>query len=90
MQDLKVHLHVEAVEWLRNVQLTASGNNQSYEGWYALEKELSAALAKIPVAPNMVGIPMLIISGLMALGAAVWMLTDQPAVAQALNELWRN
>ncbi len=90
MPDLQVHLHVEAVDWLKNVQLTAGGNNQSYEGWHALEKELRMALSKIPVGPSLIGVPMLIVSGLLALGAAIWMLSDQQAVAQALNELWRN
>lgn len=87
MPEQKVHLHVEPVEWLRNVQLTAGGNQQSYEGWQALEKELAEALKKIPVQPNMIGIPMLTVSASLAVGAAVWMLFDQPSVASAINEL---
>ncbi|MEM9410566.1 MAG: hypothetical protein AAGA30_05600, partial [Planctomycetota bacterium] len=34
--DLQVHLHLEAVDWLRNVQLTSGGVNQSIEGWRKL------------------------------------------------------
>jgi hypothetical protein len=90
LPEQKVHLHVEPVEWLRNIQLTAGGNHQSYEGWQALEKELNAALKKTPVAPNMIGLPLLLASGALALGAAIWMLNDQEAVAQALKEIWRN
>ena len=85
----KVHLHIEPVEALRNVQLTAGGNRQSYEGWQELEKELSKALKTMSVGPNMIGVPFLIISGALALGSAVWMLNDQTAVAQALDALWR-
>lgn len=87
--DQKVHLHVEPVGWLRNIQLTAGGNRQSYEGWQALESELGKALKKITVGPNMIGVPMLILSGALALGTAVWMLNDQQAVAQALEDLLR-
>jgi hypothetical protein len=90
MPEQKVHLHVESVDWMSNIQLTAGGNQQSYEGWQTLEKELSAAVQKVPVKPNMVGIPMLILSGLLAVGAGSWMLSDQPAVAAALNELLMN
>ncbi len=89
LPERKVHLHVEAVDWLKNIQLTGGGTQQSYEGWHLLEKELRAALRKIPITPNMTGIPMLLISGALALGAAIWMLNDQQAVAQALEELWR-
>lgn len=89
LPERKVHLHVEAVEWLKNIQLIGGGSQQSYEGWYLLERELKAALQKIPITPNMTGIPMLLVSGALALGSAIWMLNDQQAVAQALEELWR-
>ncbi len=90
LPEQKVHLHVEPVSWLKNVQLTAGGSQQSYEGWHTLEKELNSALKKIPVEPNVIGIPLLLISGALALGSAVWMLSDQQAVAQAVEEIWRN
>ena len=40
LPERKVHLHVEAVDWLKNIQLTGGGSQQSYEGWHLLEKEL--------------------------------------------------
>ena len=89
MPDRKVHLHVEPVETLRNIQLTAGGNHQSYESWQELEHELRDALKTLRVGPNMIGVPLLLVSGVLAMGAAVWMLRDQTAVAQALQELWR-
>ena len=46
LPEKQVHLHIETNDLLRNVQLTAGGNNQSYEGWEALEKELHKALKK--------------------------------------------
>ncbi len=89
MPDQRVHLHVEPVSALKNVQLTAGGSQQSYEGWQALESELNIALKRLPVGPNLVGVPFLIVSGALAVGAATWMLQDQQAVAQALEALWR-
>jgi len=89
LPDQKVHLHVEPVEALRNVQLTAGGNRQSYEGWQALEKELSSALKTMSVGPNMIGVPFLIVSGALALFSAIWMLNDQDSVRFALDALWR-
>ena len=89
LPEKQVHLHIETNDLLRNVQLTAGGNNQSYEGWEALEKELHKALKKMPVGPNMTGIPLLVISASLAIASAVWMLNDQAAVAQALQDLLR-
>lgn len=89
LPEKRVHLHVEPSEFLRNVQLIAGGNKQSYEGWQALEEELNAALRKIRVGPNLIGVPLLLVSGGLALCAAIWMLRDQTAVAQALQDLWR-
>jgi hypothetical protein len=89
LPDLKVHLHMESVEWLRNVQLTAGGNHQSYDGWRKLENELTVALKNVKVAPNLLGMGMLLMAAAMATGAGVWMLSDQTAVAQALAEMLR-
>jgi hypothetical protein len=89
MPEQKVHLHVEPVNWLKNVQLTAGGNQQSYEGWHLLEKELNAALKKIPVEPCMIGVPLLMVAASLAIGSIFWMLSDEQAVAQAMKEIWR-
>jgi len=89
LPELKVHLHLEPSPWMKNIQLTAGGNQQSFESWLLLEKELNAALRKIPVQPNMIGIPMLATSLALAIGAAQWMLADKLAVAQAFQELMK-
>lgn len=89
MPEKRVHLHLESVEWLRNVQLTSGGSQQSHEGWGMLEAELRIAIRKMRVGPNLVGIPMLIVSGIFALTAAIWMLSDRSAVIEALNNLLR-
>ena len=89
MPERRVHLHVEPTEAMRNIQLTAGGNQQSFEGWQVLEKELSEALKRISVGPNLIGVPFLVASAVLAIASATWMLSDQAAVAQALETLWR-
>lgn len=87
LPDQKVHLHVEPVEWLRNVELTAGGNQQSYESWRKLQKSLDQSLQQIPMEPNPIGIP-LMISGIgLAVGSIVWMLFDQGSVLNSIKEL---
>ena len=89
MPNLKVHLHVESSDWSRNIQLCAGGSQQSYDGWRALEQELRRELSPIEVRPNFLGIGFLVVSGLLSLGAAIWLVTDQQAVAQAFTEMLR-
>ena len=89
MPDRDVHLHLEPVQWLRNVQLTAGGNQQNYDGWQELERELSAALNEIRIGPNLLAIPLILTSAGMAALAAWWMLTDQAAVAEAFDQMRR-
>lgn len=89
MPNLKVNLSVEAADWLRNIQLCAGGNQQSFEGWRQLEIELRKEISESKVRPNLFGIAMLIVSGVLSLGAAVWLLSDPQAVAQAFVEMLR-
>ncbi len=86
---LQVHLHLESVGWLRNVQLTSGGINQSFEGWRKLEIELGKALRQIRVGPNLFGLGLLAVAGVMALSAATWMISDPQSVAQSLQEILR-
>ncbi|MEL7500304.1 MAG: hypothetical protein AAFN77_22095 [Planctomycetota bacterium] len=89
LPTLNVHLHAESVDWIRNVQLSSGGNQQSFEGWKKLETELEKALKRLSVRPNLIGAPMLLLSALFAIGAAAWMLGDQQSVATALENLLR-
>lgn len=87
--DLNIHLHLEPVDWLRNVQLTSGGINQSFEGWRKLEVELRNALQPIRVRSNILGMGFLFIAGLLAVVSAGWMLADPQSVAQSLDDLLR-
>ncbi len=86
---LNVHLHVESVGWLRNVQLTSGGPKQSFEGWRKLELELRKALRPIRVGPNILGIGLLLVAGVLAVSSATWMIAERQSVAQSLNEILR-
>ena len=87
--ELNVHLHLEPVDWLRNVQLTSGGINQSFEGWRTLEIELRKALRPIRVRSNILGIGFLLVAGLLAAASASWMISDPQSVAQSLDNLLR-
>ena len=87
--ELNVHLHMEPVDWLRNVQLTSGGVNQSFEGWRKLETDLRAVLRPIQVRSNILGIGFLVMSGAMAAFSAVWLVSDPQTVAQSLDNLLR-
>ena len=87
--ELNVHLHLEPVDWLRNVQLTSGGINQSFEGWRTLEIELRKALRPIRVRSNILGIGFLLVAGLLAVASASWMISDPQSVAQSLDDLLR-
>ena len=87
--QLKVHMHVEAVEWLRNVQMLAGGNQQSMEGWLRMERELKQHMVKVAVGPNVMGVPFLIVSGLLAVTAATFLIRDPEVVKLALDNFFR-
>lgn len=87
--QLKVHMHVEAVEWLRNVQMLAGGNQQSMEGWLRMERELKQHMVKVAVGPNVMGVPFLIVSGLLAVAAATFLIRDAEVVKLALDNFFR-
>jgi predicted PurR-regulated permease PerM len=84
-----VHLHLEPTNWLKNVQLTSGGNQQSYDGWRQLENELKKKLKEYSSGANLIAFPLLVASLGIAIFTAFWMLLDQESVAQALEELRR-
>ena len=86
---LGVHLQLESVDWLKNVQLVASGNQQSFEGWSKFESELKTGLKNMKVRPSMLGYVMLGVSLTLAVCCCSWMLLDKTSVAQALDEMLR-
>lgn len=84
-----VHLHMEPTNWLKNVQLTSGGNQQSFDGWRALESQLSSRLKDYASGPNLISFPLLITALALAIASAAWMLFDMQGVAAAWEEMRR-
>lgn len=85
---LGIQLHVEP-SILRNVQLVSSGPKQSLEGWLTLEQKLAESLKPMRSSRNPIGLGMMIISGLIGLSCAIWMLSSPESIAQSLSEMLR-
>ncbi|MEX2173978.1 MAG: hypothetical protein WD872_06415 [Pirellulaceae bacterium] len=89
LPQLGVALYVETTAMTKNVQIVASGPDQSLAGWRSVEQELSAALAAVPGSPNPYGASLLSF-GVALAGIITWMLARDPsAVQQALNDMLR-
>ncbi|MBI2481428.1 MAG: hypothetical protein HYV60_23150 [Planctomycetia bacterium] len=87
--NLGVQLHVEASAGMRNVQLIAAGAQQSYEGWYRLEKALSASLRQVRSVRNPYGFSLVFFSLLMIGSVTFWLVQDADTVAHSLREMLR-
>lgn len=89
LPTLGIHLHMEALPVLRNVQLVASGPHQSFNGWRKLEFELALALKQSTSSSSPYGLMLVIVAGLVASATAVWMVAQRQDVAQTLSEMLR-
>jgi hypothetical protein len=89
MPQLGVQLHLETAPMLKNVQLVASGPQQSIYGWRQLETALAATLRRTRTAPNPVGASLLIFGVLIAAAISYILARDPSGVMQALNEMLR-
>lgn len=89
MPAANIHLVIESNDALRNVQLTAAGNRQSFEGWRMLERELAIALQPIRTRPNLAGFAFVFTAVVISLGTVAWMVSDAASVAQTFQEMMR-
>jgi hypothetical protein len=85
----RVHFHVEAVDWLRNVQIVATGNRQSFEGWREVERRLREATEDSRVPPNFLGTGFLLVSLILAITSGVLLFQNQVEVAAAFKDFLR-
>ena len=69
--------------------MLAGGNQQSMEGWLRMERELKQHMVKVAVGPNVMGVPFLIVSGLLAVTAATFLIRDPEVVKLALDNFFR-
>ena len=89
MPQLHVQLCVETQPAMRNVQLVAVGESQSYLGWRRLERQLAAALADMRTTPNPYGISFIGFALLLTGIVTVWMAADRHSVAQSFIDMLR-
>jgi hypothetical protein len=87
LPNLGVQLHVEAVPVLKNVQLIATGDAQTYEGWSRLQRELARRLSSTGGTRNLMGIGMILFGLLLGSASTLWVLAQPNQVAQSFQEL---
>jgi hypothetical protein len=87
LPNLGVQMHVEAVPVLKNVQLIATGDAQTYEGWSRLQSELSLRLRTTGGARNLLGAVLILFGFLLGTASTLWVLSQPTQVAQSFQEL---
>ncbi|MFN0019947.1 MAG: hypothetical protein ACKVP0_16945 [Pirellulaceae bacterium] len=89
MPNLGVQLTVESQGMMKNVQLTAAGTEQSFQGWRLLEAELSTVLRSAKGTRNVCGTILIVFGLLISASCIYWLGRDPQGVAQALNDMLR-
>jgi hypothetical protein len=89
LPNLGVHLHVEPLHLLRNVQLVSAGPIQNFAGWRQLEMELGTALRSVQGARNPAGFCLMTVGLSLVLAITFWLSRDPSGVQQAFNQMLR-
>ncbi len=89
MPQLDVHLHVERLPSMRNVQLVSSGSKQNFQGWNRLEKALQKQVGGLTIRRNQHGFSLLLIGSLLAGIAIAALVSDHASMAQSIEEMLR-
>jgi hypothetical protein len=87
--NLGVHLHLESLPILKNVQLKPSGPAQSYQGWREIELALQAGLRESRGTPNPYATSFLLFGAILVGIIGFWMASRGEAIAQAWQEMIR-
>ncbi len=88
LPTLGVQLHLDSLNFMRNVSLVSSGGRQNIDGWRRLAQELRKALAPMRVQSNPRAIGLLVVSlALLALSVRQ-MTVHQEELMQAVNEVF--
>ena len=89
LPNLGVHLHVEPLHLMRNVQLVSAGPHQHFAGWRRLEVELAAALRSVEGTRNPAGFCLVSVGLTLVVAITFWLWRDPVGVQQALNQMLR-
>ena len=85
---LRVQLHFDRFELMRNVSLVSSGGRQSIDGWRLLLREISKSLRSIRVKSNPRAVGFLLASLTLLTVSVAHLLLHQEDMLQAMNQLW--
>jgi hypothetical protein len=88
LPTLGVQLHLDSLDFMRNVSLVASGGRQNIDGWRRLAQELRRTLATIRVKSNPRAIGLLLVSLALLALSVVQMTANQNELMQAVNEVF--
>lgn len=89
MPNLGVQLTVESQGMMKNVQLTAAGIEQSFQGWRLLEAELSTVLRSAKGTRNPYSMLFVVVGIFLATATIFYLSSDPQGVAQSLNDMLR-
>ncbi|MGI9517535.1 MAG: hypothetical protein ACR2NP_10835 [Pirellulaceae bacterium] len=89
MPSMDVQLHLEGSSWMSNSQLVAVGDNQRFESWRKLERELREQLGDIRAESVVFGVTLVSAASVMAGAAIFWMVSQPQAVRDALADMLR-
>jgi hypothetical protein len=85
--NLGVHLHVEPLPMLKNVQLKPSGPVQSYQGWHEIQRALKAGLRENRGTANPYGVTFLMMGALLTALIGWWMARDGERIAHSWDDM---
>jgi hypothetical protein len=89
LPSLGVQLHMDALPWMRNVSLVATGPHQDHQGWRRLETALAAVLTQLEVPRNPRGVTLLS-TGVFLVGALGWLIARDPqGIARSMFEMFQ-
>ena len=89
MPNLGVQLHIDALAFMKSVQLVSTGPNQNLAGWRRLEDELAREIKQVKGHPNPYGISLITFALVLGTIVMYGMLRDPLSVQQALTEMLR-
>ncbi len=84
---LGVQLHLDSLNFMRNVALISSGPKQDYQGWARLEAELAVALRSVEVPRNPRGVTLFSIGLVMIVGLGGAIIRDPQSIARTVLDL---
>jgi hypothetical protein len=88
LPTLGVQLHLDSLDLMRNVSLTASGGRQNLDGWRRLARELGGSLSSMRVKANPRAVGLLVVSLALFAFCLTQLLLHPVEVMQAMDDVF--